>query len=276
LRHEEAWLEGVGGARIYWQAWLPDDESRASVVLAHGVSEHSARYAHVGAALAASGYGVYAPDHRGHGRSDGSGANIDRLDHVVADLLTLVELVTGRDGGRRPFLLGHSMGGGISIAFAIEHQETIAGLLLSGPVAVNEAASPATRAMARLTSALAPKLGVYSVDPEGVSRDPEVVRAYVEDPMVHHGKLPARTVSELVDRVNRFPGELPKLRLPLLAMHGGEDELVPLAASRLVDELAGSEDKTLKIYEGLHHEILNEPEQDQVIADIAAWLDQHT
>src|SRR5262245_50341166 len=136
MTHEEGWLEGAEGARIYWQAWLPEGESRASVVLSHGISEHSARYAHLGGRLVESGFGLYALDHRGHGHSDGTGANIGRLEYVVTDLLRLVRLVEERDGGRRPFLLGHSMGGEFALAFALEHQEAIAGLLLSGPVAV--------------------------------------------------------------------------------------------------------------------------------------------
>jgi alpha-beta hydrolase superfamily lysophospholipase len=276
VKHEDGWLRGVEEVQIYWQAWLPDSAPRASVVLAHGVSEHSARYGHVGEALTSAGYALYALDHRGHGRSDGARANIDRLDHVVADLLQLVERVTKRDGGRKPFLLGHSMGGGISIAFAIEHQDTIEGLLLSGAVADPEAASAATRALSRLTSAIAPGLGVFPVDPAGVSRDPEVVRAYVEDPLVYHDKLPARTVGELIAAVNRFPEQVPGLRLPMLVMHGGDDPITPVAGSRMVAERAGSEDKTLKIYEGLYHEILNEPEQDQVIADIVGWLDERS
>jgi len=275
MKHEEGRLRGVGDLQVYWQAWLPEDEPRVAVVLAHGVSEHSGRYGHVGRALTDAGYALYALDHRGHGRSEGDRANIDRLDHVVADLLTLVELAAGRHG-KKPFLLGHSMGGAVATAFALEHQDAIAGLLLSGPAADTSAASPVTRALGRLTSAVAPNLGVFEVEPEGVSRDPEVVRAYVEDPLVYHRKLPARTVSELVTAVNRFPEELPRITLPLLIMHGGEDPIIPVAASRMIEERAGSADKTLIVYDGLYHEILNEPEQEQVLADIIDWLNEHS
>ena len=256
MKHEEGWLEGVEEARIYWQAWLPDSASHASVVLAHGVSEHSARYGHVGEALSAAGYALYAVDHRGHGRSDGTRANIDRLDYVVADLLQLVERVTERDGGRKPFLLGHSMGGGVSIAFAIEHQNTIEGLLLSGATADPEAASAVTRALSRLTSAIAPNLGVFPVDAKAVSRDPVVVRAYEEDPLVYHDKLRlARSARWSPDQP--LSRGVPGLRLPMLVMHGGDDSITPVAGSRMVAERAGSEDKTLKIYEGL----LRDPER---------------
>jgi acylglycerol lipase len=275
-RHEEGGLAGAAGIELYWQAWLPEAEPRALVVIAHGASEHSSRYAHVAERLVAAGYGVYAIDHRGHGRSQGKRAQLDRLDHVVADLRAFVDLAAGRHPDAPVYLLGHSMGGGISIAYAVRHQETLAGLVLSGPVADPDAAGAVTRALSRVVSAIAPDLGVYSVDAALVSRDPEVVRSYEDDPLVHHDKLPARTVSELSSAVQRFPAEVPGLRLPLLVMHGSADQLVPPAGSRMVYERAGSEDKTLEIWEGLHHEILNEPEQEQVIDLVVGWLGERS
>lgn len=274
MKQEEGRLRGVGEVGIYWRAWLPDADPKAAVVLAHGVSEHSGRYAHVGLALSDAGYALYAPDHRGHGLSEGDRANIERLEHVVADLLAVVEMVTARHG--EPFLLGHSMGGAISIAFAIEHQETIRGLLLSAPAVDTAAASPVDRFLSRITSAVAPNLGVFEVHPEGVSRDPDVVRAYVEDPLNYHRKLPARTVHELLDGAHRFPDQLPEVTVPVLVMHGGGDPIIPLHATEMVEERIGSADKTKIVYDGLYHEILNEPEQERVIADIVGWLDART
>ena len=274
MRQEEGRLRGVGDLGIYWQSWLPDGDPKAAVVLSHGVSEHSARYAHVGLALNHAGYALYALDHRGHGRSDGDRANIERMDYLVADLLTMVETAADRHEGK-PFLLGHSMGGCVATAFALEHQDTIRGLLLSAPAVDTSAASAVERVMGRLTSAIAPNLGVFKVDPEGVSRDPEVVRAYVEDPFVFHRKLPARTVSEIVSAVDQMPDQLNRITLPILIMHGSADPIIPLAASQMIDGGVGSADKTLIVYDGLFHEILNEPEQDKVLADIIGWLDKH-
>ena len=125
---------------------------------------------------------------------------------------------------------------------------------------------------ARAVSAVAPSFGVFKVDSSTVSRDPEVVRAYDEDPLVLHDKLPARTVTEIAAAIERFPERLPSLRVPLLVMVGTADELVPPDAAAMVHELAGSEDKTFIEYEGLYHEILNEPEQDEVMDDLVEWL----
>ena len=275
MNHVDGRFTGTGGVEIYWQAWRPA-EARAVVVIAHGAGEHSRRYEHVARRLVDAGYAVYALDHRGHGLSKGRRALVDRMDRVIADVRTLVGRAAAENPGRPLFLLGHSMGGTIGIAFAARHQQDLAGLALSGPVAVLEAASPALRVIASVLSTLTPGLGVFAVDASLVSRDPEVVRAYREDPLVFHGKLPARTVAELAAAVGRFPAEVPTIRLPLLVMHGTEDALAPVAGATMVHERAASGDKTLKLYEGLYHEILNEPERQTVLDDLLSWLDDRS
>jgi acylglycerol lipase len=274
--HRTGDFDGVGGIKIFWQAWLPDGEPRAVVVLAHGASEHSGRYAWTGEQLTNRGYALYALDHRGHGQSEGPRAVIDRMDNAVADLGTLLELA-GRESGAdaKPFLFGHSMGGCVALAFATRRQDEIRGLMLSAPVAALEAASPVQRLAGRVLSAVAPRLGVYAIDSSTVSRDPEVVRDYDADPLNYHGKLPARTVHEMAEEVARFPEALRRIRIPLLVQVGTSDGLVPAAASKLVHDRASSKDKTIKRYEGLYHEILNEPERELVVADTLAWLDAH-
>ncbi len=277
MDHRSGNFHGAGGVDIFWQAWIPDGEARAVVVLAHGASEHSGRYAWTGEQFAARGYALYALDHRGHGRSGGPRAVIDRVDNVVADVGTLVALAAAESGrdGQKPFLFGHSMGGCIAIAFATRRQDEIRGLMLSAPLAVLEAASPVQRVAGHVLSIVAPKLGVFAIDSSTVSRDPEVVRDYDADPLNHHGKLPARTVHELAQEIARFEDAIPRITVPLLVQVGTADELVPPAASELVYERASSQDKTIERYDGLFHEILNEPERDQVVADTLAWLDAH-
>lgn len=268
-------FEGAGGVDIAWQSWLPSREPRAAVVIAHGVSEHSDRYAHVAERLTGAGYVVYALDHRGHGDSEGPRALIDRIALAVADIDTLIGIARTEQPGRPLFLLGHSMGGALAVEYAIAHQDRIDGLVLSAPAADVGAASAFERVAGRVLSTIAPKAGVFAVDAEGISRDPEVVRAYVEDPRVFHGKLPARTVSELVEAARTMPERVPAITLPLLVLVGAADPIVPPDAARMIESRAGSEDKRLIEYEGLFHEILNEPEQDRVMDDLVAWLDAH-
>lgn len=273
MRHVEGKLAGVGDLEIYWQAWLPEGERHSSVVIAHGASEHGGRYGHVVEELVPAGNGVYAIDHRGHGRSGGRRAVIDRLAHAVADLDALIDLVGREDDRRRPYLLGHSMGGCIAIAYALEHQAKLAGLALSAPLAIVEV-SPMQRAVVRILSALAPGLGVAGIDTQTISRDPEQVRAYERDPLVFHGKLQARTAVELAGATATFPTDVASLELPLLVMHGSADRLVPMASSEMIYALASSPDKTLRLYEGFYHELFNEPQADRrrALGDLNTWL----
>jgi acylglycerol lipase len=279
VSQEESHLTGAAGVRIYWRSWLPDAEPRAVVVMAHGAGEHSGRYAHVAARLVGEGFAVYALDHRGHGRSEGPRALIDRIDNTVADLDSLTVLAASRHPAAPLFLLGHSMGGAISLRYAMrlatDHRgepPRLSGLILSGPLAALEAASAPVRLTAKVLSALTPKLPVFAVDATLVSRDPAVVKAYVDDPLVHHGKLPARTVAELAAAIESFPAGVGAITVPVLIMYGTADGLVPPEGSVMLDSRIGSTDKTVKAYDGLYHEIFNEPEQDRVLDDMCAWL----
>jgi alpha-beta hydrolase superfamily lysophospholipase len=242
------------------------------VVIAHGAGEHSGRYGHVAERLVREGYAVYALDHRGHGRSAGPRALIDRMDNAVADLDTLVLLATGEQPGLPVFLLGHSMGGTVSLCYALRHQDRLQALALTGPLAALEAASPLVRIAARTLSALTPRLPVIAVDSSLVSRDPAVVEAYNADPLVHHGKLPARTVAELGAAIESFPARVPEITVPTLILYGTADGLCPTEGSVMLGQRIGATDRTIKSYPGLYHEILNEPEREQVMDDLCAWL----
>jgi acylglycerol lipase len=274
--HREGSFTGVGGVNIFWQAWLPPGPCRALVVIVHGAGEHSGRYPHVAARLVHEGYAVYALDHRGHGRSEGPRALIDRMDNLVADLDMLVLVAIGEQGSGIPvFLLGHSMGGTLSTCYALRHQDRLAGLALSGPLAAIEAASPVVRIAAKVLSAVAPRLPAIGVDPTLVSRDPAVVEAYKADPLVHHGKLPVRSVAELAAAVESFPDTVSRITVPTLILYGTADQICPTEGSVMLGNRIGATDVTVKSYPGLYHEILNEPEQEQVMDDLCAWLNAH-
>jgi alpha-beta hydrolase superfamily lysophospholipase len=229
--------------------------------------------------LAAGGYSVYAIDHRGHGRSAGSRALVDRLTNAAADLDRLIDLARGAHPDVPLILLGHSLGGTIALLYCAGHQSKLDGLILSGPLVVlDPPPAPAARLAARALSALAPRLPAIAVDPALVSRDAREVEAYRTDPLVHHGRLPLRTVAEIATVLQLLPDQAAELEIPLLVAHGSEDRLAPLAGGRLVYEQAASSDKTMKVYDGFFHEILNELPEDRerVLADILGWLDAHT
>jgi acylglycerol lipase len=272
VTQSEGHLTGAGGVRIFWQSWLPEGDPRAVVVIAHGAGEHSGRYPHVAGRLVAEGYAVYAIEHRGHGRSGGPRALIDRIANAVEDLDALVVLAAERHPGAAVFLLGHSMGATISLDYAAAHQDRLSGLVMSGPLAALEAAPAPQRLIAAALSALAPRAGLLAIDPALISRDPDVVAAYVEDPLVHHGKLPARTVTELASAIAAFPDAVGAITIPTLIMYGTVDRLCPPAGSVMLGERIGASDLTVTAYDGLYHEILNEPEQEQVLDELCSWL----
>jgi acylglycerol lipase len=269
-------LRGAGGVEIFTRTWLPEVAVRGLVVIVHGAGEHAGRYEHVAAALVAGGYAVHALDHRGHGRSEGPRALIDRLDHAVADVDQLVLEAREAHPETPVFMLAHSMGGTIGLRYAVRHPDRLSGLILSGALAELAAAPAPMRALARALSALAPRTPLIAVDASQVSRDPAVVSAYASDPLVHHGKLPVRTVAELARAIDGFPEEVPAITIPTLIAYGTRDRLCPPSGSVMLSERIGAEDLTVIPYDGLFHEILNEPERASVLADIRAWLDART
>jgi acylglycerol lipase len=166
------------------------------------------------------------------------------------------------------------MGGCVATGYAIRHGDTLAGLLLSNPLATIKTA-PGTALVSQALSRIVPRLGVYSVDAEGVSKDPEEVRKYVDDPLNFHEKVPVRTVAELAGEVEHFPRRVAAITVPTLIMYSETDPIVAPSGSEMLAERIGSDDVTIRNWPGLKHEILNEPERDEVIAEMLDWLDAH-
>ena len=271
--HQDGRFPGAAGGEIYWQAWLPESVS-AVVLLSHGYAEHSGRYTHVAARLNDAGYAVYAVDHRGHGKSDGTPGNVDGFRFVLADLATLRERATAAHPHLPVFLLGHSLGALIALDYVTSGgADGLAGLALSGAVLDPTVANRVELAIAPILSRIAPNLGTSAIDPAGVSRDPAVVANYAADPLNYHGKIRSRSGAESLSAIARVIDRLPSLTLPTLVMHGAEDPISAPSGSQTVVDRIGTEDLSVKFYDGLFHEIFNEPEQDAVLDDVVAWLD---
>jgi alpha-beta hydrolase superfamily lysophospholipase len=266
---EESTLEGG----IHYRHWQVDTP-RAVALLVHGLGEHGGRYQYLAEALAGRGIAALAPDHFGHGRSPGTRCFVPAFENYFAPLDALRAMAESRYPGLPCFIIGHSMGGLITGVYLLERQERFAGAAFSGAAfAVPETPSSLALFINRLLAALWPTLGVMQLDASQISRDPEVVRAYCEDPLVHSGKISAKLVVELFRAMGRLEAERATLTLPVLVMHGEGDVMTPAAGSRDFAAAVGSSDRTLKIYPGLYHEIFNEPERDAVIGDLLAWLD---
>jgi alpha-beta hydrolase superfamily lysophospholipase len=275
MQQRESTVAGIGGFELFAQAWLPDGPPGAVIVIAHGLGEHGGRYATLATELAGRGYAVYALDHRGHGRSGGPRANIGRFAYLVSDFSAFVGRCARQHLDTPLYVLGHSMGGAVAFATALRLQHQLRGLVLSAPALAVDTAVPRLQEwFARALSVIAPNTGVLNIPPSFVSRDPSVVMRYESDSLVHHGSVPARTVVELLDAMAGFAAGVRELRLRTLILHGTADRLVPLAATRPLYQAISTNYRTLKLYDGLFHEVFNEPERATVTADLFSWLER--
>lgn len=277
MKHTTGSFTGVRGMSIYFQYWQPEAPSKAVILLVHGAGEHSGRYQHVAQYFTDHGYSVAALDHPNHGKSEGTYGHVDNFDDFVQTLNIFHQRVSGDFAGLPQILLGHSMGGLISSIYLLEHQQDFLGCVLSGP-AIKTDIEPGVLQMLliRFMSLVAPKTGVLQLDAAGVSRDPAEVEKYVNDPLVNHSKMTARKVSELFRAMEHIQANAGQISLPMLLLHGEADSMAAATGSRFLHSHIGSTDKTLKIYPQLYHEIFNEPEQQQVLADVLAWCEQRT
>lgn len=266
-----------GAASIFEQWWLPPGDPRAVVAIVHGYAEHSGRYQHLAAFLNDRGYAVEALDLRGHGQSSGRRVYVRSFSEYLSDVARFLRAVHERHPGKPVFLLGHSMGGGIATLFVIARKPHIAGLILSGP-ALRVRSTPAgfrLRAL-RLVGKVAPTYSLSPLPASAISRDPAVVQAYETDPLVYRGGMRLGHGAASMRALQRIQLDMEEIDVPLLIMHGTADRLTSPEASEELLERARSSDRTLKLYDGLYHEIFNEPEQETVMQDLAAWLDART
>ena len=247
-------------SEIFERSW-PVAGARAGVAIVHGLGEHSGRYAHVAEALNAAGYSAYAIDVRGHGKSPGFPANMgDDPEQLVNDVVEFCLSV--RESYEKTFLVAHSMGTLLSIpAVPRVPAGTLSGLVLSGT-----ATQPGPAGGDLVTKG--------SVPPESLSRDPVVQKAYTDDPLVWDS-VPQEVLGRTFEVAALVEKAIPLIEIPVLLLHGVDDPLTSIAGAQALHAELVVTDKTLIGYEGLLHEIFNEPERDKVLGDMIAWLDKH-
>jgi len=266
-------FEGTKGLSIFFRSWRTDGTPRAVVAICHGLNAHSGEYLWSGEQLSAAGFAVYALDLRGRGKSDGERFYADDIADYVGDVSRLIELAKKREPGVPVYLLGHSAGGVVSCVYTLDNQDKIAGLICED-FAFQVPAPDFALAVVKGVSHLAPHAHVLKLHNEDFSRDPKVVKSKNEDPLIAHEVQPAATVAALVRADERLKREFPLITLPVFILHGTADKVTKPSGSQMFHDKAGSKDKTLKLYEGYYHDLLNDIGKEEVMADILAWIDK--
>lgn len=265
----------AAGARLHLQKWLPDNDPKAIILLVHGYAEHAGRYQYFAEHCVGKGYAVFAIDHWGHGQSDGTPGYVPDFS-VFHDGVNQLVACAKQDFPKLPVILvGHSMGGLICATYLLSEQSKFFACVLSGP-AIKAAEEPSVflKAISGFLSRFFPKLGVLELDPNGVSRDPQVVADYLADPLVYNGKMGARLAAEMLNNMTKIQEKAGQISLPMLMLHGEQDSLAAAEGSKFLDNHISSSDKKLIIYPEMFHEIFNEPEKDRVLNDMTDWLDE--
>ena len=243
------------------------------LLLVHGVAEHSGRYGNLVEHFVPQGFAVCGFDHMGHGRSEGRRAHVVRFEDYVETLRIYFGMVREGYPDLPIYLVGHSMGGLISAFYLLDYQKGLTAAVLSAPaVKIPDEVSSFTVFMGKLLSALIPKFGLIRIESDGISRDPDVVRAYEKDPLVCRGKISARLAAEVLRAVQRVTNEAARIDLPVLLLQGTADRIVDPAGAQMLFDSISSEKKEIKHYEGLYHEVFNEPERAKVFGDMENWV----
>ncbi len=267
---------------FYFQGWQPETSPKAVVCLVHGLGEHTGRYAHVATALNEAGYALLGFDLRGHGKSGGRRGHTPSYDALMDDIGRLLDEAAARYPGLPRFLYGHSLGGNLVLTYALRRlalrgKDTVAGVISTSPgLRVANPLPPAQLTLAKVMNKLYPSLQMANgLALDGLARDPEVIRAYTSDPLVHN-KISVRLATGMFEAGEWVIAHAAEFPVPLLLMHGTKDILTSAKASEEFAARAPASRCTLKLWPNFYHETHNEPEKAEVLAYMVDWLQQHT
>ena len=266
-------FEGMGGLKIAARSWHPEGAVRGNIILIHGFNSHSRYMAWPAEQFAGSGFAAYALDLRGRGKSEGERFYVEEFSDYLGDVDKLVEIARAENPGAPVLVLGHSAGGVIASSYVFEHQDKIAGLICES-FALDVGLPNAAALLIKGISHIAPHLHLYTLKNEIFSRDPAVVAAMNSDPLIANESQPAETSAELIKAAERLKENMPNFNVPVLIIHGTDDKATRYQGSQLFYDTVGSTDKTLKLYEGGYHDLLNDIIKEEVMTDILAWVNE--
>lgn len=268
---KESTFEGVGGVKIFTRSWQPEGKTHGVVVIVPGFNSHSGQYLWVGEQFAAKDLAAYAIDLRGRGRSEGERYYVEKMEDYTDDVATLVRTAKSENPGVPVFVLGHSAGGVVSCIYTLDHQSEIDGLICES-FAYDLPVPGFVLSILKGLDHIAPHAHVYTLKNENFSRDPLFVESMNNDPLIKGESEPTQTASVMIDAARRLNREFPLIKLPVLILHGTEDKATNPSGSQFFYDTAGSTDKTLKLYDGHYHDLLNDLDKEVVMADITNWI----
>jgi alpha-beta hydrolase superfamily lysophospholipase len=260
------------GLRIHTRAWQPASTPRAVIVICHGVNSHGGQYLWTADQFVARGFAVFAIDLRGRGKSDGKRFYVEDVADYVADLRGMIDIGKQRHPGLPVYLLGHSAGGVVSCTYALDYQDQIDGLICES-FAFQVPAPGFVLAAIKGLSHVAPSLGVLTLHMKDFTRDPAALAALEADPLTKGEVQPAATVAALVRADERLHDSFGQITLPVMILHGTADKATVCQGSQYFYDQTGSQDRTLKLYDGHFHDLLNDIGKETVLSDIAAWIE---
>ena len=270
---KESSFEGIGGLNIATRSWEPEGTARAVMVLVHGFNAHSGYMVWPAEQFAANGFAVYALDLRGRGKSEGERFYVEQLSDYLGDVDKLVDIAIAENPGLPVYMLGHSAGGVISSSYVFENQDKIAGLICESfafDVGIPNVAALLIKGLGHIT----PHLHVFSLKNADFSRDQDAVAFMNNDPLIANESQPAETGAVMLNAAEALKENMPNFRVPVFIIHGTADKATRPQGSEYFFEHAGSTDKTLKLYEGHFHDLLNDVDKEIVMADILEWLNE--
>ncbi len=276
MPHFEFIIKTKDRLKLHGQGWEPDAGAKAAVCLVHGLGEHSGRYGHVGEAFNRAGYALISCDLRGHGRSDGPRGHAPNYSALMSGIAGLLDTAATRYAACPRFLYGHSLGGNLVLHYALRQRPDLAGIIATAPLFRTASKPPAWKlAMLRAMCQLRPSLSTSSgLEVTALSRDKKVVWAYRNDPLAH-GRVSARLAVDMLRNGKWNLEHATEFTLPLLLMHGDADRITSAKATREFSARTNAR-CTLKIWNGLYHELHNEPERNRVLDYILDWLDSYS
>jgi acylglycerol lipase len=264
-------ITSTQGVEVFVRSWTPERPPRAVLVACHGLNAHGGHFAWAAEQFLSAGLTVIAFDFRGRGRSEGERFYVEDIDEYVSDLTSAIALVRSRHPHLPLFLLGHSAGGVVAATYLLENQAGIAGFICES-IAFQVPAPTFALAAIKGLSRLVPRLPVLTLENQAFSRDPRAVAALNTDVLTAHERQPAITVAALVRANERLRGQFASITLPLLIVHGTGDRVTVFRGSQFLYDAAGATDKTLRLYEGHYHDLLNDVGKEQVVADMQRWI----